>query len=94
MSGKNLVLHDERPVQPPQLFADFSPLVTVFNSLGGVGAQTAGAPGGRTVGVVFGLGIGLCFHIFKRMFEGFAARAVEKIRRPRRVSFGLKTGWK
>jgi hypothetical protein len=91
VSGKNLILRVEHPIQPPQLLTDFAPLVTVFKNLGSIGAQTAGAFGVRTVVTVAGLGVGLCFHIFKNgTVSSFGARAAEKCRRPHTGSFGLK----
>ena len=89
MSGEYFVFPAERPVEPPQLLADFAPRGAVLDGFGG-GRTAPGGPLARwTGGVVAGPGIGWCFHGTK-MVASYAPRVAEKIRHPRADSFGFE----
>ncbi len=62
VSGENFVRLVGRPVPPPQLLADFAPLIAVLKRFGGTGAQHDSALDGGIGDVMAGLGVGLCFH--------------------------------
>jgi hypothetical protein len=94
VSGKQLVLHVERPVQPPQLFADFSLLVTVFNSFGGIGRKPLARLAAGSAALFCSDLVWICVFMFLNMVVDFGVRTAEKIRHPHPGSFGLKTGWK
>jgi len=86
---QNFIFRIEHPVLSPQLPADFSPLVAVFKSFGGVGTCSGGALAGRIGSVAAGPGIDFRFHISK-MIASFCAAGGGEVPYPRHNSFGLK----
>jgi hypothetical protein len=90
VSGKYFVFQVEHPVQPPQLLADFAPLVAVFKSFGDIGARPGGAMAGRIGSVVAGPGIDRCFEMkfhFSFLVFGFPESRRDRI--PIRRNGGL-----
>jgi hypothetical protein len=67
-SGKYFAAAVERPVQPPQLFADLSSLMAVLNGSGGVRPQPGGTLSGLDVKRRFA--VVLIFHDVNGLFFG------------------------
>jgi hypothetical protein len=64
VSGKNLILHVPRPVQPPQLLMELAPLTATFQSFSGVRTDVDGVRLGPLDAVQIRFVIAVRFHIY------------------------------
>jgi len=87
------LINVERPVQPPQLHANFAALVTVFQNPGGLRTNPADTKAGRIGVLIGGLGIDLCFHIVNLSLRGCnAGDGEDPPPAPPLLSFEIRAG--